>query len=171
MLRAAVVSRHLVHNPHATSAKPSQACTTAFKAVDADAQRRWPDRGGTTATLAVACGWELLVANVGDSCAYLDTGSEVLQVRAACGPRLAMELPLWAALGLPGRLCLGLPAVQTACADSSTHPVPAPPRPPVPQVSATHRLEDSKEEVARCKAAGCEIAPSTVDGKPAGPIR
>jgi len=39
------------------------------------------------------------------------------------------------------------------------------------QVSATHRLEDNKEEVARCKAAGCEIAPSTVEGKPAGPIR
>lgn len=49
--------------------------------MDADAQRRWPERGGTTATLAVVCGWELLVANVGDSCAYLDTGSEVLQVR------------------------------------------------------------------------------------------
>lgn len=57
-----------------------QACATAFRAVDADAQRRWPQRGGSTATLAVACGWELLVANVGDSCAYLDTGSEVLQV-------------------------------------------------------------------------------------------
>lgn len=40
-----------------------------------------------------------------------------------------------------------------------------------PQVSATHRLEDNKEEVARCQAAGCEIAPSTVEGKPAGPIR
>eukprot|EP00879_Flechtneria_rotunda_P029204 GHRR01031486.1.p1 GENE.GHRR01031486.1~~GHRR01031486.1.p1 ORF type:complete len:516 (+),score=198.60 GHRR01031486.1:1276-2823(+) len=33
---------------------------------------------GTTATLAVAVGWELLVANVGDSAAYLDTGKEVL---------------------------------------------------------------------------------------------
>lgn len=40
-----------------------------------------------------------------------------------------------------------------------------------PQVSATHRLEDNKDEVARCLAAGCEVAPSTVDGKPAGPIR
>jgi serine/threonine protein phosphatase PrpC len=55
---------------------------SAFQAVDADARRRFPARGGTTATLALACGWELLVANVGDSCAYLDTGSEVLQVRA-----------------------------------------------------------------------------------------
>ena len=41
--------------------------------------------GGTTATLAIACGWELLVANVGDSCAYLDTGAEVLQVGADSG--------------------------------------------------------------------------------------
>ncbi len=36
--------------------------------------------GGTTATVAVVCGWQLLVANVGDSCAYFDTGSEVLAV-------------------------------------------------------------------------------------------
>ena len=36
---------------------------------------------GTTATLAALNGWQLLVANVGDSSAYLDTGSEVLQVR------------------------------------------------------------------------------------------
>ncbi|KAK9830885.1 hypothetical protein WJX81_001707 [Elliptochloris bilobata] len=35
---------------------------------------------GTTATAAVVLGWELLVANVGDSCAYLDTGAEVLLV-------------------------------------------------------------------------------------------
>ena len=38
---------------------------------------------GTTATAAVVLGWELLVANVGDSCAYLDTGAEVLLV---CAP-------------------------------------------------------------------------------------
>src|SRR5690349_11172621 len=35
---------------------------------------------GTTATLAVAVGWELFVANVGDSAAYLDTGKEVIAV-------------------------------------------------------------------------------------------
>jgi serine/threonine protein phosphatase PrpC len=38
---------------------------------------------GTTATIAAVVGWELLVANVGDSCAYLDTGAEVLLVRIA----------------------------------------------------------------------------------------
>ncbi|GIL48008.1 hypothetical protein Vafri_4730, partial [Volvox africanus] len=37
---------------------------------------------GTTATLAVQVGWELLVANVGDSLAYLDTGSEIVVVSA-----------------------------------------------------------------------------------------
>lgn len=35
---------------------------------------------GTTATVAVLVGWELLIANVGDSLAFLDTGSEVIQV-------------------------------------------------------------------------------------------
>lgn len=37
---------------------------------------------GTTATVAVLMGWELLVANVGDSLAFLDSGSEVVQARA-----------------------------------------------------------------------------------------
>jgi serine/threonine protein phosphatase PrpC len=32
---------------------------------------------GTTATLAIVSGWDLLVANVGDSLAFLDTGREV----------------------------------------------------------------------------------------------
>eukprot|EP00208_Stichococcus_sp_RCC1054_P003755 CAMPEP_0206138556 /NCGR_PEP_ID=MMETSP1473-20131121/3407_1 /ASSEMBLY_ACC=CAM_ASM_001109 /TAXON_ID=1461547 /ORGANISM="Stichococcus sp, Strain RCC1054" /LENGTH=535 /DNA_ID=CAMNT_0053532023 /DNA_START=78 /DNA_END=1682 /DNA_ORIENTATION=- len=35
---------------------------------------------GTTATVAVVAGWEVLIANVGDSLGYLDTGSEVVQV-------------------------------------------------------------------------------------------
>lgn len=47
--------------------------------ADAECKRRFR-RGGTTATLAVACGWELLVASVGDSWAYLDTGREILLV-------------------------------------------------------------------------------------------
>ena len=46
---------------------------------------------GTTATAAVMVGWELLVANVGDSCAYLDTGAEVLLVRAPLGCRLLTQ--------------------------------------------------------------------------------
>jgi Protein phosphatase 2C len=35
---------------------------------------------GTTATVAALVGWTVVVANVGDSLAYLDTGSEVVQV-------------------------------------------------------------------------------------------
>jgi serine/threonine protein phosphatase PrpC len=35
---------------------------------------------GTTATVAALVGWSVVVANVGDSLAYLDTGSEVVQV-------------------------------------------------------------------------------------------
>ena len=35
---------------------------------------------GTTATVAALVGWELVIANVGDSLAFLDTGSEVIQV-------------------------------------------------------------------------------------------
>lgn len=36
---------------------------------------------GSTATLVVICGWEAVIANVGDSCAYIDTGGEVVLVR------------------------------------------------------------------------------------------
>ncbi|KAL0045273.1 hypothetical protein WJX82_002436 [Trebouxia sp. C0006] len=35
---------------------------------------------GATATVAVVVGWDLVVASVGDSTAYLDTGAEVVQV-------------------------------------------------------------------------------------------
>ena len=73
--------------------------------------------GGTTGTVAFVCGWQLLVANVGDSCAYLDTGSEVLAV------------------------------------------------------SGNHRLEANQSEVMRIEQSGGEVAPSSIDGKPAGPIR
>lgn len=35
---------------------------------------------GATATVAVVVSWDLVVASVGDSTAYLDTGAEVVQV-------------------------------------------------------------------------------------------
>lgn len=38
------------------------------------------ERSGTTATLAVLVGWELIVASVGDSLAFVDTGTEVISV-------------------------------------------------------------------------------------------
>ena len=50
-----------------------------------------PQVSGTTATLAAFNGWQLVVANVGDSSAYLDTGSEVLQVCSTPAP--AQRLP------------------------------------------------------------------------------
>jgi serine/threonine protein phosphatase PrpC len=93
-----------------------QALVQAFIQTDKESHRRF-NRGGTTATVAVLCGWELVVANVGDSLAYLDTGTEVLCI---CG---------------------------------------------------NHRLADSPAEVKRIEDSGGEVASSTVDGKPAGPIR
>lgn len=52
------------------------AMKSAFVRCDSDVKRRL-GKSGTTATLAVICGWELVVAAVGDSLAYLDTGSQV----------------------------------------------------------------------------------------------
>ena len=46
---------------------------------------------GTTATVAIVLGWELLVANVGDSCAYLDTGAEVLLARTTARTRNSLD--------------------------------------------------------------------------------
>ncbi|KAK9843409.1 hypothetical protein WJX81_000772 [Elliptochloris bilobata] len=58
-----------------------QACVEGFAEADCEISRRAGGHGGgTTAVVAVAVGWELLVASVGDSLAVLDTGSEVLQV-------------------------------------------------------------------------------------------
>ena len=37
---------------------------------------------GTTATVALLAGWEVIIGNVGDTLAFLDTGSEVLLVSA-----------------------------------------------------------------------------------------
>lgn len=58
---------------------PPQALYGAFMRADAECKRRFK-KSGTTATFAAACGWELVVASVGDSCAYLDTGREVMLV-------------------------------------------------------------------------------------------
>ncbi len=89
----------------------------AFLKADEQARKQFQQGGGTTATIAFLCGWQLLVASVGDSQAFLDTGNEVLSV------------------------------------------------------SANHRLEDNEAERARIEGEGGEVAASTVDGKPAGPLR
>lgn len=57
----------------------SQAMHAAFLEANEVSTKRCK-ASGTTATLAVAVGWELLVASVGDSLAFVDTGSEVIQV-------------------------------------------------------------------------------------------
>ncbi|KAI8103117.1 hypothetical protein M9434_005902 [Picochlorum sp. BPE23] len=93
-----------------------RAVQKAFLKCDEMACKQF-SHGGTTATVALVCGWQLLVANVGDSCAYFDTGSEVLAV------------------------------------------------------SGNHRLEDNADEVKRIEESGGEVEPSSIDGKPAGPIR
>lgn len=93
-----------------------KALVKGFQMANEDAHKKFK-KGGSTATVAMVIGWELIVANVGDSIAILDTGTEVLQV------------------------------------------------------SGNHRLSDNTAEVERIEASGGEVATSTVDGKPAGPIR
>lgn len=51
---------------------------------------------GTTATVAAISGWEAVIANVGDSCAYMDTGVEVVLVSLLC--RCSTPSSLWASL-------------------------------------------------------------------------
>eukprot|EP00193_Tetraselmis_chui_P011408 CAMPEP_0177777640 /NCGR_PEP_ID=MMETSP0491_2-20121128/15482_1 /TAXON_ID=63592 /ORGANISM="Tetraselmis chuii, Strain PLY429" /LENGTH=355 /DNA_ID=CAMNT_0019296767 /DNA_START=98 /DNA_END=1163 /DNA_ORIENTATION=- len=57
------------------------AIASGFQATDREFKKR-SKQSGSTATFAVIVGWELIVGNVGDSWAFLDTGAEVIQV---CG--------------------------------------------------------------------------------------
>ena len=56
-----------------------QALHAGFVDCDAACMKRFAT-SGTTATMAVCVGWELLVASVGDSYAYLDTGAQIIMV-------------------------------------------------------------------------------------------
>ena len=56
-----------------------QAMFAGFVEADKVCMAKYKE-SGTTATLAVAVGWELVIASVGDSLAYLDTGAEIVQV-------------------------------------------------------------------------------------------
>ena len=40
----------------------------------------WAQLSGSTATVLAVSGWQAVIASVGDSCAYLDTGAEVVLV-------------------------------------------------------------------------------------------
>ncbi|KXZ45179.1 hypothetical protein GPECTOR_57g469 [Gonium pectorale] len=62
-------------------ARLPKALHAGFVECDAEVISRYKE-SGTTATLAVQVGWELLVANVGDSLAYLDTGAEIVAISA-----------------------------------------------------------------------------------------
>jgi hypothetical protein len=98
--RAALLPAWLPCPTWLTCLVPLQACFEAFVECNRRAHHQFP-AGGTTATLAVAAGWELLVANVGDSCAFLDTGTEA---SAAAPPPPPQRAPL--PQRAPGALCL-----------------------------------------------------------------
>lgn len=51
----------------------------AFVQTDEEYNTKYQS-SGTTATVALVCGWDLFVANVGDSCAYFDSGASVVLV-------------------------------------------------------------------------------------------
>eukprot|EP00201_Polytomella_parva_P010274 CAMPEP_0175054170 /NCGR_PEP_ID=MMETSP0052_2-20121109/9353_1 /TAXON_ID=51329 ORGANISM="Polytomella parva, Strain SAG 63-3" /NCGR_SAMPLE_ID=MMETSP0052_2 /ASSEMBLY_ACC=CAM_ASM_000194 /LENGTH=769 /DNA_ID=CAMNT_0016318829 /DNA_START=93 /DNA_END=2399 /DNA_ORIENTATION=- len=59
--------------------KLPKALYASFLETDRECQSKHKT-SGTTATVVVQVGWELVIASVGDSCAYLDTGAEVIQV-------------------------------------------------------------------------------------------
>ncbi|KAK9814069.1 hypothetical protein WJX72_000281 [[Myrmecia] bisecta] len=59
--------------------KLPQALSRGFEETQKDFWSR-SKVSGTTATVVALVGWEVVVANVGDSCAVLDTGSEVVQI-------------------------------------------------------------------------------------------
>ena len=74
---------------------------------------------GSTATVAVIVGWDLLVASVGDSEAYLDTGAEVVQV---CSLHLVHDIAESLLYPLP-YLKPTFPVQFAAGRDSRTPPV------------------------------------------------
>lgn len=60
-----------------------KACLAGFAATDRQFKAKHKE-SGTTATLALAVGWTLFIANVGDSVAVLDVGSHVVEVGVGC---------------------------------------------------------------------------------------
>jgi len=74
----ALASASAVGPPHMEAAVP-ELLSRLFVETD----RAWCEEGkpsGTTATVAVVSGWEVVVASVGDSDLWLDTGAEIVRV-------------------------------------------------------------------------------------------
>ena len=92
-----------------------QALFAGFVEANATCMSRYKE-SGATATLAVSVGWELLVASVGDSLAYLDTGSEIVQVRRGDTTTLLVG-------DLLAYLDTGSEIVQVRGGDTTTLPV------------------------------------------------
>lgn len=106
-----------------------------FVEANATCMSRYKE-SGTTATLAVSVGWELLVASVGDSLAYLDTGFEIVQVGLAAGeerggegaqPSGARSCDSADQRGFPFTECV--PFICPLCPLQITPPPDVPPRP------------------------------------------
>ena len=111
------------------------------------------------------------MANVGDSSAFLDTGSEVLQVlniplplshiqvRYSAGVYDYRDCPkVYKPIHVKQLEVLGV-KVGKVLRDKGL------------QVSGNHRLDDNKSEQERIKGQGFEVSSSRVEGRPCGPLR
>eukprot|EP00873_Tetraselmis_striata_P021650 jgi/Tetstr1/441914/TSEL_030121.t2 len=93
------------------AALPAAMCA-GFESTDADFKKR-SKTSGATATLAMIVGWELVVGNVGDSWAFLDTGAEVIQV---CGNHRLDD----SAEERKRLIALGCEVAQSTCREEGT---------------------------------------------------
>ncbi|DBA75361.1 hypothetical protein WJX77_001579 [Trebouxia sp. C0004] len=71
--------KHAWHTQDALVQQLPAALVNTFRKVQEQFHKN-TQVSGATATVAVIVGWDLVVASVGDSTAYLDTGAEVVQV-------------------------------------------------------------------------------------------
>ena len=80
--------------------------------------------------MAALTGWEVVIANVGDSCAYLDTGGEVVLVCFSSTPLLSSSRNVLILAYLDFTKCISISVVRlarglifsSACPDVSASP-------------------------------------------------